>query len=38
MLLDSYPGEDVFARVREVATPTDPVLTTLDTLLEDDQL
>lgn len=38
MLIDSYPVEDVFARVPEVATQTDPVLKTLDSLLEDDQL
>ena len=38
MLIDSYPVEDVFARVPEVAAQTDPVLKTLDTLLEDDQL
>ncbi len=38
MLIDSYPVEDVFARVPEVATQTDPVLKTLDSLPEDDQL
>lgn len=38
MLIDRYPVEDVFARVPEVAAQTDPVLTTLDTLLEDEQL
>jgi IS5 family transposase len=38
MLIDSYPVEDVFARVPEVAAQTDPVLKTLDSLLEDDQL
>jgi IS5 family transposase len=38
MLIDHYPVEDVFARVPEVAAQTDPVLKTLDTLLEDDQL
>lgn len=38
MLIDSYPVEDVFARVPEVATQTDPVLETLDSLLDDDQL
>lgn len=27
MLIDRYPVEDVFARVPEVATQTDPVLT-----------
>jgi IS5 family transposase len=36
MLIDSYPGEEVFARVPEVAAQTDPVLKTLDPLLEDD--
>src|SRR5579885_1003948 len=38
MLIDSYPVEDVFARALEVATQTDPVLKTLDTLLEDEEL
>ena len=38
MLVDRYPSEDVFARVPEVAQQTDPVLKTLDQLLEDDQL
>lgn len=38
MLVDRYPAEDVFARVPEVAAQTDPVLKTLDRLLEDDQL
>lgn len=38
MLIDRYPVEDVFARVPEVAAQTDPVLKTLDSLLEDDQL
>ena len=38
MLIDSYPVEDVFARVPEVAAHTDPVLNTLNTLLEDDWL
>jgi transposase, IS5 family len=38
MLIDRYPVEDVFARVPEVAAQTDPVLNTLDALLEDDQL
>jgi hypothetical protein len=38
MLIDHYPAEDVFARVPEVAAQTDPVLKTLDSLLEDDQL
>ena len=38
MLVDRYTPEDVFARVPEVAEQTDPVLKTLDQLLEDDQL
>lgn len=38
MLIDRYPVEDVFARVPEVAAQTDPILTTLDSLLEDDEL
>jgi len=38
MLVDRYDPEDVFARVPEVATQTDPVLKELDRLLEDDQL
>jgi IS5 family transposase len=38
MLVDRYPYEDVFARVPELATQTDPVLQQLDRLLEDDQL
>jgi IS5 family transposase len=38
MLVDRYEPEDVFARVPEVATQTDPVLKELDRLLEDDQL
>lgn len=38
MLIDRYPVEDVFARVPEVAAQTDPVLKTLDSLLEDDAL
>jgi hypothetical protein len=38
MLVDRYEPEDVFARVPEVAAQTDPVLKTLDHLLEDDQL
>jgi IS5 family transposase len=38
MLIDSYPVEDVFARVPEVAAQTDPILKTLDSLLEDDAL
>ncbi len=38
MLVDCYDPEDVFARVPEVATQTDPVLKRLDQLLEDDQV
>lgn len=38
MLIDAYQPEDVFARVPELATQIDPVLQTLDGLLEDDQL
>ena len=38
MLVDRYDPEDVFARVPEVAAQTDPVLKSLDQLLEDDQL
>jgi transposase, IS5 family len=38
MLVDRYEPEDVFARVPEVAAQTDPVLKTLDRLLDDDQL
>jgi len=38
MLVDRYEPEDVFARVPEVAAQTDPVLKTLDGLLDDDQL
>jgi IS5 family transposase len=38
MLIDRYTPEDVVARVPEVADQTDPVLKTLDQLLEDDQL
>jgi transposase, IS5 family len=38
MLVDRYEPEDVFARVPEVAQQTDPVLKTLDRLLDDDQL
>jgi IS5 family transposase len=38
MLVDRYDPEDVFARVPEVATQTDPVLKTLDRVLEDEQL
>ncbi|MBO0784121.1 MAG: ISNCY family transposase [Ktedonobacteraceae bacterium] len=38
MLIDAYQPEDVFARVPELAAQIDPVLQTLDRLLEDDQL
>jgi transposase, IS5 family len=38
MLVDHYPAEDVFARVPELASHTDPVLVQLDSLLSDDQL
>ena len=38
MLIDSYPSEDVFARVPELAHHTDPMLRQLDALLEDDRL
>jgi transposase, IS5 family len=38
MLIDSYAEEDVFVRVPEVAAQTDPVLKTLDQLLEDNAL
>jgi IS5 family transposase len=38
LLIDRYPSEDVFARVPDVATQTDPVLRRLDLLLEDDEL
>lgn len=38
MLIDAYQPEDVFARVPELAAQIDPVLQTLDGLLEDDQL
>jgi transposase, IS5 family len=38
MLVDRYPVEDVFARVRELADQTDPVLVHLDRLLDDDVL
>ena len=38
MLVDSYAEEDVFARVPEVATQTDPVLRCLDRLLDDEIL
>src|SRR5581483_309025 len=36
MLIESYPVEDVCARVPEVAAQTDPVLKTLDVLLEEE--
>jgi IS5 family transposase len=38
MLIDCHQPEDVFARVPEVATQTDPVLLHLDRLLDDDEL
>jgi transposase, IS5 family len=38
MLIDRHPYEDVFARVPELATQTDPVLRQLDRLLDDDLL
>ena len=38
MLIDRYPPEDVFARVPELASQTDPVLVQLDRLLDDDDL
>jgi transposase, IS5 family len=38
MLIDHYPPEDVFARVPELASQTDPVLVALDRLLDDDGL
>jgi IS5 family transposase len=38
MLIDRHPYEDVFARVPELATQTDPVLRQLDRLLDDDVL
>ena len=38
MLIDRYEPEDVFARVPELASQTDPVLVALDRLLDDDQL
>jgi hypothetical protein len=33
MLVDRYPAEDIFARVPELASHTDPVLVQLDQLL-----
>jgi IS5 family transposase len=38
MLIDCYAQEDVFAQVPELAAEIDPVLRTLDGLLDDDQL
>jgi transposase, IS5 family len=38
MLVDRYAPEDVFARVPELASQTDPVLVQLDRLVEDDSL
>jgi IS5 family transposase len=38
MLIDKYQPEDVFVRVPELAAQIDPVLHTLDILLEDDDL
>jgi IS5 family transposase len=38
MLIDRYAPEDVFARVPELASQTDPVLVELDRLLTDDDL
>src|SRR5713226_6795829 len=38
MLVDCYAREDVFAQVPELAAEIDPVLRTLDGLLDDDQL
>jgi IS5 family transposase len=38
MLVDRYQSEDVFARVPELASQTDPVLVALDRLLDDDVL
>jgi IS5 family transposase len=38
MLIDRYEPEDVFARVPELASQTDPVLVQLDRLLDDDDL
>src|SRR5262245_4713210 len=38
MLIDRYAPEDVFARVPELASQTDPVLVALDRLLTDDDL
>ena len=38
MLIDCYEPEDVFARVPELASQTDPVLVALDRLLDDDRL
>ncbi len=38
MLVHCYAREDVFAQVPELAAEIDPVLRTLDGLLDDDQL
>jgi transposase, IS5 family len=38
MLVDRYDPENVFARVPELASQTDPVLVELDRLVEDDRL
>jgi transposase, IS5 family len=38
MLMDCYGREDVFAQLPELAAEIDPVLRTLDGLLDDDQL
>ena len=38
MLIDCSPPEDVFVRVPELASRTDPVLVQLDRLLDDDRL
>ncbi len=38
MPIDSYPSEDVFARVSELAHHTDPVLRQIDALLNDGRL
>lgn len=38
MLVDRYTPEDVFARIPEMATRTDPILRQMDRLLDDDPL
>lgn len=38
VLIDSYPSEEVFTRVPELAHHPDPVLRQLDVLLDDDLL